>query len=61
MLSVMDFMEMLVSEEQEVCLWSNEEEGTVFEGKARDIPEEFMYQEITSIDPIENNVITLNI
>lgn len=61
MLTISDFVELLVDDCQEVEIYDCESDKTVYKGEACDIPSKYDYEDITSIDPVRDNIIVLNI
>lgn len=59
-MTILEFVELFIDDSQVVELWDNNKEKVVFRGEASEIPLEYEYEEITSIDPVQNNIITLN-
>lgn len=59
-MTIIDFVELLVDDSQTIELWDNNKEEFVFRGEASEIPLEYEYKEITNIDPVQDNIITLN-
>lgn len=59
-MTIIDFVELLIDDCQTIELWDNNKEKVVFRGKAWEIPLKYEYEEITSIDPVQNNIIILN-
>ena len=56
MITVYQIITMFVDEdEQYFKLWDNEKEKYIFKGYLSDLPEEFYYAEVTSIDNVMKN------
>ena len=59
---VYEFLEMFTeSTLQRFELWSNEQEQIIFIGFLDELPQELQFAEVTSIDNITSNLITLNV
>lgn len=65
MLTVDEFMELLIDgDSQHINIWDNEKEKVIFDGHGNEIPDDILYENVTSIDNVLVNnkgIITLNI
>lgn len=63
-MTIRDLLEMFIDENmQEFSIYDNEKEKVVFTGYLDDIPEEYEYAEITSIDNliVGTDILTVNV
>lgn len=63
-MTIQDFMELLIDgDSQHFNVYDNEKEEIIFDGSGSEIPDEFLDEEVSSMDNIydNNDIITLNI
>ena len=61
MLSVYDFIDLCITDEQVFSLWDNATESVIWTGTKDDLPDEYEYLNVWSFDGVlKDCVITLN-
>jgi hypothetical protein len=63
-MTIQDFMELLIDgDSQHFNVYDNEKEEIIFDGSGSEIPDEFLDEEVSSMDNVygDNDIITLNI
>ena len=63
-MTIQDFMELLIDgDSQHFNVYDNEKEEIISDGSGSEIPDEFLDEEVSSMDNVygDNDIITLNI
>lgn len=60
-ITVREFLDLFNGDSQTIQLWDCDLADSVYVGNLFDVPSNYMEWNVTSLDPIQNDILTLNI